>query len=126
MGAAHDGLTGETQTASLYLEEQKLAFDFVKHLTTLSTGTIVVLTTFAKDVFRKPEWHVLIPLAFASFVLATIALSIAAFGLLNSVRHPGGAPPSIRALTGLSTIVGMVGFSAGLLLLSTFAIKNWA
>jgi hypothetical protein len=51
--------------AAQYLEEQKVALDFIKHLTTLATGTVVLLATFLKDLFKRPEWPWLVPLAFA-------------------------------------------------------------
>ena len=46
----------EQKDEARYLEEQKLVFEFAKHMTTLSTGTIVLLATFLKDVFKQPEW----------------------------------------------------------------------
>lgn len=116
---------GTGTNASQYLEEQKLAFDFVKHLTTLTTGTVVLLTTFARGVFKSPEWEFLIPVAFGSFAIATIALVLAAFGLLYSIRHPDGVPAGAQAFTALSTLVGMLAFGIGLVGLSAFATKNW-
>jgi len=117
---------GTASNASQYLEEQKLAFDFVKHLTTLTTGTVVLLTTFAGEVFKSPEWKFLIPIAFGSFAIATIALVLAAFGLLYSIRHPSGVPAGAQAFTALSTLAGMLTFGIGLMVLSAFATKNWA
>jgi hypothetical protein len=108
-----------------YLEEQKLAFEFVKHMTTLATGTIVLLATFLRDLFGHPEWRGLIPLTFASFIVATIALSGAAFGLLQSIRHAEAVPSAVRSFTGVSALTGMASLVTGLLLLSVFAIKNW-
>ena len=35
----------EQKDEARYEEEQKLVFEFVKHMTTLSTGTIVLLAT---------------------------------------------------------------------------------
>jgi hypothetical protein len=111
---------------SQYLEEQKVAFDFVKLLTTLTTGTIVLLTTFAKEVFKNPAWQFLIPVAFSCFAVATISLVLAAFGLLWSIRHAGRVPPAAENLTVFSTLIGMLTFGGGLVSLSAFATKNWS
>jgi hypothetical protein len=111
--------------ASQYLEEQKLAFEFVKHVTTLATGTLVLLATFLKDVFKHPSLSPLVPLTFGSLMVSVVALSLAAFGLLQSIRHPGAVPQGVRAFTGSSALVGVGAFLLGLVLLSAFSIGNW-
>jgi hypothetical protein len=37
------------------LEDNRLIFDFLKHLTTLSTGSIVVIATLSDKIFAKLE-----------------------------------------------------------------------
>lgn len=118
-------MASDTREPSRYLEEQKLAFDLVKHLTTLATGTTVLLATFLKDIFVDPQWRALVPLVFASLIVATVALSLAGFGLLSSVRQGPVTSASVRRFTALTTLVGMSTFLLGLCTLSVFAIRNW-
>jgi hypothetical protein len=126
-----DTISGEAQRhpgtylAGQYLEEQKLAFEFVKHVTTLATGTLVLLATFLKDVFKNPSLSPLVPLTFGSLMVSVVALSLAAFGLLQSIRHPGAVPQGVRVFTGSSALVGVGAFLLGLLLLAVFSIGNW-
>jgi hypothetical protein len=108
-----------------YLDEQKLAFDFVKHITALDTGTIVLLAAFLRDTFPDPEWQALVPITFVSFVASTLALSGTALGLLASVRNPGDISAGLRSFTAGTALVGLAGFLLGLTCLSLFAVKNW-
>jgi len=50
---------------SSFLEGQKLFHDTFKHLTTLNTGSILILATFLEKFFKVPTWKILIPMAFA-------------------------------------------------------------
>jgi len=52
-----------------------LTFDFVKHITTLDTGLIVILATLLEKVFTKPKWKLLI-------ILCIISLSLSLIGSL--------------------------------------------
>jgi len=39
-------------------EGEKLYFDSMKHLTTLSTGSVLLLVTFLEKLFSSPRWRV--------------------------------------------------------------------
>ena len=116
---------GDGDAAARYLEEQKLAFELVKHIATLSTGTIVLLATLLKDVFEEPRWRGLIPVVFASLAISLVALTFTALGLMSSVRNPGSVSPAQRRLTGGTMLAGVGGFLLGLLVLAVFATRNW-
>ena len=50
----------------------KLAVDIAKHITTLSTGSIIILVTFLEKTFSNPIFGLLIIFAFLCFILSII------------------------------------------------------
>jgi hypothetical protein len=57
-------------------ESIKLGFEAVKHLTTLSAGSTVLIGTFFTDIFRNAEGELLI----GKWGLAAVIISFLAFG----------------------------------------------
>ena len=112
--------------AKQYLEEQKTVLDYVKHITTLGTGSIVLLATLLDKIFTAPEWTILVQFTFASFVLSIIFLTLAAFGIIRSIRTPANVSAGLADFTAWSFILGLAGFLGGILLLAVFAVRNWA
>lgn len=53
-------------------ENNKLLFDVYKHITTLSSGTIVILATFLDKVFKNPKMGILITFSITSLLMALI------------------------------------------------------
>lgn len=63
-------------------EGQKQLFEYLKHLTTLSSGSIVLLATFLEKVFRNTEWKFLIGIIFVSLSIS-LFFSVAAMFLVS-------------------------------------------
>lgn len=76
-------LPAETEVESILrrLQPDKYEFDFCKHLTTLSTGVLVVTMAIAKTVTKDPQYKYLLIVAFA-FSLACVYFSLA--GMVRS------------------------------------------
>ncbi len=55
--------------------------DYLKLLTTLSTGAILIIVAFLDKVFKSPQWVVLIAVSLGGF-----------FSLCPGVSHLHGAP----------------------------------
>jgi len=53
-----------------FIETQKVVFDYIKHLTTLNTGSIVLLTALLEKLFTNPEWKPLIGATFISLIIS--------------------------------------------------------
>jgi hypothetical protein len=68
-------------------EGQKLLYDSVKHLTTLSTGSILILIALLEKFFKTPEWPYLIAVGFLSLTLSTLGSVITMIILSNSVFY---------------------------------------
>ena len=52
------------------LEGYKHYFEFFKHLTTINTGSIIILITFIEKLFANPEWNFLIIVCLVGFIIS--------------------------------------------------------
>jgi hypothetical protein len=102
--------------------------DYLKHLTTLSTGAILLMATFLEKLFAHPHWK----LAAAGSLFFLLVSLLGCFGALtfialNSGRENMHPEFVLGAGWGLaSVIIAWVGFFTGITLLTLFAIKNIA
>ena len=60
-----------------YIESQKMVLDYLKHITTLDTGAMVLLTVLLEKFFQQPQWKFLVIAVFSSFVISILALTSA-------------------------------------------------
>ena len=84
---------GSRKASEITIEERaredgwKLLFDYFKHLTTLSTGSILILVTLLEKLFTNPRWKWLAVVALGSFVLSIFFAILAMHGTAYSVKH---------------------------------------
>jgi len=104
-------------------ESWKLQYDIYKHLTTLSTGSILLLITFLEKLFNKPIWKGLVVVALCCLILS-ILLSFIVMNLMASqVRDMEVDQRFVkRNLTVIILAISM--FLLGIISLAAFAIKN--
>ncbi|MDQ3816421.1 MAG: hypothetical protein M3362_01870 [Acidobacteriota bacterium] len=106
-------------------EGAKLLHDACKHLTTLSSGSIVVLATFlTKSSPLKGTDSLLLTLVF--FVLAVVCAVFAMFTLAVYVRDDTESGQLKRSMTMSEVLmsVGLASFLFGLIFLVVFVSKN--
>jgi hypothetical protein len=108
-----------------YQEGQKLIYDVFKHITTLSTGAILILVAFLEKFFKIPEWKGLIAASFVGFILATISSVIAMIIIASSVLKSGRAGGTETKIGGLSILISIGSFISGVIVLVIFALKNF-
>ncbi len=105
-----------------YQQEQ----DFLKHLTTLNTGSILLLVTFLEKLFNKPEWQELIGVAFLSFGVSIVGCLTIHFWSIIDVED--GSEIEITKICvffrRVLAILAFGGFLIGLISLIVFALKN--
>lgn len=104
------------------LEHFKASSDYAKQLTTLSTGSIVLVSTFLKDVFPNPIWLFLVVVSLISFMISVIASVV--FHTLLVVGFPGTNVEVDDTYIGLAVFTSWVTFLVGLLSLVIFAARN--
>jgi cytochrome c oxidase assembly factor CtaG len=111
-------------------QSAKLGFDYFKHLTTLSTGSIVFLGSVLEKLFSEPAWKPLVYISFAGFVICVVAsvFAMLSFCHLTTPTVSGQAQPSENNLAdqilGGSSGIAAISFVLAILLLTVFFIRN--
>lgn len=104
-------------------ESWKLRYDTYKHLTTLSTGSILLLVTFLEKLFTKPQWKWLVIASFCSFVVTTLASLIVMNTLAGFIREME-LKKNDEILGNVYVVIALASFLLGITSLIIFAVKN--
>ena len=102
-------------------------FDYLKHIATLATGSILTIATLLQSVFKQPvrtEW---VPYAVCLF-LACIASSLLTFGvMLFTYPRPGflKRTETTKNLIAGGIVATWFTFLGGIVALAVFFIANW-
>ena len=109
-------------------EGWKLHHDTSKHITTLSTGSILILIAFLEKMFPQPRLKGLIILALAFFVVSIVASVMAMACIASYVRDQESVGRFSEKtgffLTKVFYVSGFTGFVAGIATLIFFALEN--
>lgn len=103
------------------LDQVKLLFDHSRHLTSVSTASIVVLVTFLEKLSAKPELTWLVAVSLAGFGITIIASIVAQAGVINfadSKYDAGGRG------TGAAFIAAHIFFVLATVSLAVFGFLN--
>ncbi len=116
-------------------ESFKLAFESVKHLTTLSAGSLALFATFLDRIFPSPgkldnEVKVLIGTSFASFILSLVLAAFSMWRIAGLVRSRRAYDKKKRRIRwnilapSISYILGLSLFGTAVLLSVFFGAKD--
>jgi len=99
--------------------------DYLKHLTTLSTGAILIIVAFLEKIFETPEWIALIAISLCGFFLCVLGALICIALHVADVEGTidVDSSPWDRAAIGINW-GSHIAFVAALLTFVIFAIKN--
>lgn len=107
-------------------EGWKTQYDLFKHLTTLSTGSILLFVTFLEDIFTQPKWKLLIGVAFGAFtlsILASLMLMLLFSGYIRNLGRTEKFQNAVKILK-VAFLTAIGGFLVGITCLIIFAMKN--
>lgn len=113
-------------------------FDFLKHMTTLSTGSIVLVTALVNGLLpNHPTSKVLVAVALVGFVISITASMIAFHsGLLmypgrfqdprndTEQHHRDKKVSPLLNVAGLAILAAWLGFLVGIISIAAFALLN--
>ena len=108
----------------LPIEAYTTVFDYLKHISSLSTGSVLLLVTFLDKLFKDPEWKICIVISLISFSLAVVASIASQAGVIEMIDEEEGVANWARPLTSKTMIAVWTLFLVGLYSLVVFAIKN--
>ena len=116
----------EPKRVSSHLAKVPNYYDYLKHLTTLATGSIVLLATFAEKFAAASSWRLLLKVAMAAFLLSVLSSLVSMFFTLSVQRREDEAVPAWETGTIAATfILSAVALFAGVLSIALFAIRNF-
>lgn len=125
---------GDKLTTNQLNQKQKRLFnhdtakyiaDFHKHLTTLATGTLVLLSTFIDKLFSAPKWKALV-VATMLGLLSTVVCCIYSYWLhLSSVEKERNLEPRQKRLDDLLGLCMLLSFTGALACLVVFFVRNY-
>lgn len=108
------------------LESLKLDHETFKHLTTVSTGSILILAAFLEKSFKEPELKWLIPLTFLALIVAAYTSVVQMFRISHAgVLRDAGMANQRRWKPRLIAILSCGCFLLGMLCLSVFVTWNF-
>jgi hypothetical protein len=110
-------------------EYLKAFFEYLRHLTTLSTGSIVLIAAFLEKVFQKPLWKAAVVVSLLGFMVSVLS-SVVVYTILIIFEYPAPGknlktPEWADVLGGTGTLLTWVGFLIGILSLAVFAVRNF-
>ena len=107
-------------------EGQKLLYDTCKHLTTLNTGSILILATFLKEFFIKDrEWTCLIAVVFSALIISMISSVATMLALSRNVFYLREATETGTRIGAISIFISVGAFIVGIIGLVVFVLKNF-
>ncbi|MEC8859566.1 MAG: hypothetical protein VYE29_06120 [Pseudomonadota bacterium] len=109
------------------LHEVTHFYDYLKHLATLSTGSLLLLVAVAERFANNPEWGILFGGSIAFLLISIISSLICMFFVLSNERYCCGEDPEWEIDTIIfSFLVTGAFFILGVFSLVVFAIKNFS
>jgi len=104
-------------------ESWKLRYDTYKHLTTLSTGSILLLVTFLEKLFARPIWKELVIASFCLFLVTILASFVVMNATAGFIREMD-IEKRDEQRGSLFVAVALTSFLLGIITLIIFAVKN--
>jgi hypothetical protein len=105
------------------LEEQKVALDYIKHVSTLATSVIVLSIAFTNQLSDR-EWRWLLIPGLGGQFICLVALTLGALGAISAGRSIDPPNRTVVRFTVLSTVIGLGAFLLSIGTFSVFLIKN--
>lgn len=103
----------------------KLYFDLLKQVTTLSTGSAILVATLVDRLFHEPKGKVLVAVSLLGFL---VALGFSVSGMLGYASKVRLSNPrsyqEVRDRGLLSSAIAVVSFFVGIFFLAVFATVN--
>jgi len=108
------------------LESYRAERDFYKHLTSLSTASVVLIATFLEKAFPNAEWTDLVNISLGAFAVSVVGCAVMyALAVLDTDSELSlHAQMPTRWVWWLPITAGLGGFFVGIASLAAFAMHN--
>ena len=104
----------------------KSIYDHLKHVATLTTASILLLSTFLERVFKEPHHSWLVGLSLGALFVSLVASIVSYGAFLLSFPRPAVEPDTTLKLTSVAGLMLMwVCFVVGVGAIAAFFLVNW-
>lgn len=108
------------------IEIYKLEFEYIKYITTICTGSILLVVTFSDKLFQKPEWKTALAISLCSFLLSIIICAFSQASIIEKVSEKNNLSwrDKVQRIT-IGLIFSALGtYLVGVISLVCFGLKN--
>lgn len=108
------------------IEIYKIEFDYLKHLTTVSTGTIVLIVAFLEKLFKQPKCKLAVAVSLVCFMITIIICAIAQASIIEKASEKENLEwrDKVQNLTVILFLSALFSFVVGMISLVIFGLKN--
>ena len=107
------------------LEFHKAFYDYLKHLSTLATGSIVLLAAMLEKLFAQPRWKLLVVTSVGGFLLTVVASVLAYSLMVLNFPRPGISSKKWEGnVVFWAMLLTWIGFFEGVFSLAVFIVRN--
>src|SRR5262249_52284859 len=104
-----------------YVEGEKLLFDLFKHLTTLNTGSILLMVALLEKLFKENvHWKALVGVSFIAFIFSMAYAINSMSGIGLALQEDKNAKKTYK----VNMLISLTAFATGIFSLMAFALKN--
>jgi hypothetical protein len=118
--------TDEPNVNGIAIDGIKHYYDFAKHLTTINTGAIVLISTFLEKQFKGSENNYLVAVSLISLVISLMACLCLMFCCANLIAREGTSKDANQILKAsfVSWCATILFFLIGIITLVIFSLQN--
>jgi uncharacterized membrane protein YidH (DUF202 family) len=106
------------------VERMKLMYDLSKHITTLSTGTLLLMAGLFDKVFKLPVWTPLAGASVLCFALCVVCCVIAMFGFAMYSQTTWQTEEDPVNFGSKAFSIAIIIFVFGIISFTIFSIRN--
>lgn len=108
------------------IEIYKIEFDYLKHLTTVSTGAILLIVAFLEKIFKQPEYKLAVAVSLVCFMITIILCAIAQASIIEKASEKENLEwrNTVQNLTVILFLFALLSFVVGMISLVIFGLKN--
>ncbi len=105
------------------MEARKIIHDYLKHLATLSTGSILLIVTFLEKMSAQPRWTWLVAVTIISLAICVMTTLIGQAGNLDSLTEHED-PNELGKITFIFMLISWFCFGVGIIAMVVFGVAN--
>jgi hypothetical protein len=105
-----------------------LTYDCFKHITTISTGSLLLIVAFMEKIFSNPEWKFMAAVSILAFTISVVSNLVVMFIMVTNVKYFLGTTKSNETTVVVAFGVAFLSmggfFILGIVSFIIFAFKN--